>query len=83
VWSTHYGYLLTSINLQYTLADLLVSCDGSRMIGRFEDCTGVPILALTHKIAKEASRTISHSSFKSFESKLINNFFFKNDEKIK
>ena len=49
VWSTTFGYLLTKINLQYTLADFYGTVDGDRLVFRFEDCCYFPIVGLSIK----------------------------------
>ena len=75
MWSVRYGYLLTSINLQFKLSDLLVSNNGNRMIARFEDSAAIPIIGLTHKWStREYRRTLSEASLKSHD---CNNFVYK------
>ena len=66
VWSARHGSLFTSLNVQFTLADLLVSSDCSHMIVRLENVTKIPIISLVHKRIKETTfRTLSQSTLKS------------------
>jgi hypothetical protein len=68
VWSAKHGHLLTSLNLQFVLSDLLVSADCSRMMARMEKIAAVPIISLTYKHSKETTnRALSVCSMKSFD----------------
>lgn len=77
MWSVRHGVLLNSLNLQFTLIDMVVSTDCSRMIARLESVASVPIIGLTYRRLKEtATRTLSQASLKSFDG-LYSLFSFK------
>lgn len=71
VWSTVHGYLLTKINLQYTLADFFATADGNRLVFRFEDCCYFPIVGLSIKEMNTSQSAnnlnVSFASLKSAE----------------
>lgn len=72
VWSSRYGSLLTSINLQFTLVELIISFDATNIVARLSDSTYLPIIGLTHKSIFDCNKAISQASLKSFDRK----FFF-------
>ena len=43
------GKLLNTLNTQFTLADILIASNGSRIIARFTDSTDLPIFSLNNK----------------------------------
>ncbi|RNA37210.1 NACHT and WD repeat domain-containing 1, partial [Brachionus plicatilis] len=67
VWSSRYGNLLTSINLQFTLVELIVSMDATSIVARLAESTNLPIISLTHKNMIDCNRATSQASLKSFE----------------
>lgn len=73
VWSSRYGFLLTSINLQFTLVELIVSMDATSIVARLADSTNLAIIGLTHKSLFDSSKAISQASLKSFDRKFKKN----------
>ena len=75
VWSSYYGVVLTSINLQYTLSDFILTNGSAKLVFKLEDSPFLPIVRLTNKSPKDSNRTMSLSSLKSLES-IISNLFY-------
>ncbi len=71
IWSSIEGKILNTLNTQFTLADILVASNGSRIIARFSDSTDFPIMSLNNKpVVNLDNKVISHVNIKS--SKIYN-----------
>lgn len=79
LWATHSGNLITSVDVQHLLSDILVSHDGSHIVARLEDAHSIPIMGLTRKWCKDlVTRSMSQSSLKSLKSFERRLFFLNN-----
>jgi WD40 repeat protein len=74
-WSSKYGYLFSTIAMQFILSDIILSTNGYSLIARLENSVYMPIIGISNGWLKESNiannNSTSLASIKSNECKLI------------